>query len=188
MMAGLRTLRAPARLARLARLALAPMLYASVLAWQAPALAGSLPAGFGDLAWEAPLARLPDARKLAETALYACYRSGDGNSTVAATPVTNLRLCFAGDRFYFVQMEFTGAEAFEALQAHGIANWGEGRAGQRFTETHVWGGGEEKVYVELEFSKLDDRGTLALVYLPIYRETQEATRHERARARPGAGF
>ncbi len=189
MMAGLRTLRAPARLARLARLALAPMLYASVLAWQAPALAGSLPAGFGDLAWEAPLARLPDARKLAETALYACYRSGDGNSTVAATPVTNLRLCFAGDRFYFVQMEFTGAEAFEALQAHGIANWGEGRAGQRFTETRIWGGGnDEQVYVELEYSREDGRGTLAFVYLPIYRETQEANRRQRARSTPGTGF
>jgi hypothetical protein len=44
------------------------------------------------------------------------------------------------------------------------------------------------VYVELEYSKGDDRGTLAYVYLPIYRETQEANRQERARSRPGAGF
>ncbi len=182
----LRTLR---RLSRLARLALAPMLYASVLAWQAPALAGNLPAGFGDLTWEASVAGLPEARKLAETALYACYRSRDGNSTVGATPVSNLRLCFAGDRFYFVQMEFAGAEAFEALQAHGNASWGEGRAGQRFTETRIWGGGtDEQVYVELEYSREDGRGTLAFVYLPIYRETQETNRRQRARSAPGAGF
>ncbi len=175
-------LRILSRISRYARLALAPMLYASVLASQAPALAGELPAGFGDLGWEAPVASLPDARKLAETALYVCYRSGDGSSTVAATPVSNLRLCFAGDRFYFVQMEFAGAQAFEALQAHGIANWGEGRAGQRFTETRIWGGGaDEKVYVELEYSREDGRGTLAFVYLPIYRETQEASRRQRAK-------
>ncbi len=180
MMARLRILNRVARSARLARLA--PILYASVLAWQAPALSGELPAGFGDLSWEAPLAKLPDARKLAETPLYACYRSGDGNSKVAATSVSNLRLCFAGDRFYFVQMEFSGADAFEALQAHGMASWGEGRTGQRFTETRIWGGdADEKVYVELEYSREDGRGTLAFVYLPIYRETQEASRRQRAK-------
>ena len=171
------------------RLVLAPVLYALVLAWQAPALAGNLPSGFGDLAWEAPVAGLPDARKLAETALYACYRSGDGNSKVGETPVSNLRMCFAGDRFYFVQMEFAGAAAFEALQAHGKSIWGEGRTGQRFTETRIWGGGnDEQVYVELEYSREDGRGTLAFVYLPIYRETQEANRRQRARSAPGAGF
>ncbi len=172
---------------QLARLAL--MLMASVLAWQAPASAGSLPAGFGELSWEAPVAKLPDARKLAETALYACYRSGEGNSTVGKTPVSNLRMCFAGDRFYFVQMEFAGIEAFDALLAHGDALWGEGRAGQRFTETRIWGGGtDEQVYVELEYSREDGRGTLAFVFLPIYRETQEANRRQRARSAPGAGF
>jgi len=173
------------------RLVLAPMLLASALAalaWQAPAAAGSLPAGFGELAWESPLARLPDARKLAETALYACYRSGEGNDVVGTTPVSNLRLCFAGDRFYFVQMEFAGADAFEALQAYGMAQWGEGRTGQRFTETRIWGGGsDEQVYVELEYSREDNRGTLAFVYLPIYRETQEANRRQRARGAPGSG-
>ncbi len=189
MMTMLRALGRLARLPRLARLALAPMLYASVLAWQVPAQAGNLPAGFGDLTWEAPVARLPEARKLAETALYACYRNGDGNSTVGATAVSNLRMCFAGDRFYFVQMEFAGAEAFEALQAHGNASWGEGRAGQRFTETRIWGGGtDEQVYVELEYSREDGRGTLAFVYLPIYRETQEVNRRQRAKSAPGAGF
>lgn len=176
------------------RLAPAPMLrasvlLASVLAWQAPASAGSLPAGFGDLTWEAPVSRMPDARKLAETALYACYRSGDGNSMVGTTPVSNLRMCFAGDRFYFVQMEFAGADAYAALLAHGDASWGEGRAGQRFTETRIWGGGhDEQVYVELEYSSEDKRGTLAFVFLPVYRETQETSRRQRARATPGAGF
>ena len=175
------------------RAALVPMLFASALVsalvWQAPASAGSLPAGFGDLRWEAPVSRLPEARKLAETALYACYRSGDGTSTIGTTAVSNLRMCFASDRFYFVQMEFAGAEAFEALQAYGNASWGEGRAGQRFTETRIWGGGtDEQVYVELEYSREDNRGTLAFVFLPIYRETQEANRRQRARAAPGAGF
>ncbi len=165
------------------------VLMVPVLAWQAPALAGGLPTGFGELPWEAPVNQLPDARKLAETALYSCYRSGDGNSTIGKTPVSNLRLCFAGDRFYFVQMEFAGHEAFDTLLAHGNATWGEGRAGQRFTETRIWGGGtEEKVYVELEYSREDGRGTLAFVYLPIYRETQEANRRQRARSAPGAGF
>ncbi len=170
-------------------LALAPMLLASVLVWQTPAVAGSLPAGFGELTWEAPVATLSEARKLAETALYACYRTGDGHSVVGATPVSNLRMCFADDRFYFVQMEFTGADAYEALLAHGNASWGESRAGQRFTETRIWGGGtDEQVYVELEFSREDNRGTLAFVFLPIYRQTQEANRRQRARATPGAGF
>lgn len=152
------------------------------------ALAAGLPEGFDGLRWEAPVARLADARKLAETKAYQCYRSGEGQGKVGGTPVSNQRLCFSNDRFYFVQMEFAGQAAYDALLAHAKAEWGEGRAGQRFTETHVWGGGEDKVYIELEFSKVDDRGTLALVYLPIYRETQEATRQERARARPGAGF
>lgn len=152
------------------------------------ALATSLPDGFDGLRWEAPVAQLADARKLAETKIYQCYRSGEGQGRIGGAPVSNQRLCFANDRFYFVQMEFAGQAAYDALLAHARAQWGEGRTGQRFTETHVWGGGDEKVYVELEFSKVDDRGTLALVYLPIYRETQEATRQERARARPGAGF
>ncbi len=168
---------------------MALVLVASALVWQAPAAAGSLPAGFGDLSWEAPVAKLPDARKLAETALYACYRSGEGNATVGNTPVSNLRMCFAGDRFYFVQMEFAGIDAFNALLTHGDANWGEGRAGQRFTETRIWGGGtDEQVYVELEYSREDGRGTLAFVFLPIYRETQEANRRQRARSAPGTGF
>ncbi len=151
-------------------------------------LAGGLPEGFNSLRWEAPVAQLANATKLAETKIYECYRSGEGQGEVGGTPVSNQRLCFAGDRFYFAQMEFVGQAAYDALLAHATAQWGEGRVGQRFTETRVWGGGEEKVYIELEFSKVDDRGTLALVYLPIYRETQEASRQERARARPGAGF
>lgn len=151
-------------------------------------MAAGLPEGFDGLRWEAPVAGLADARKLAETKLYQCYRSGEGNGKVGDTPVSNLRLCFANDRFYFAQMEFVGQQAYEQLLAYAKGEWGEGRGGQRFTETHVWGGGQETVYVELEFSKLDDRGTLALVYLPIYRETQEASRQDRARARAGAGF
>lgn len=162
------------------------LLLLALLPWQVGA--ASLPEGFEGLQWEAPVARLADARKLAETKVYQCFRSGEGQGRVGETAVSNVRHCFSNDRFYFVQMEFIGQSAYETLLAHARSAWGEGRAGQRFTETHVWGGGEEKVYVELEFSKLDDRGTLALVYLPIYRETQEATRHERARARPGAGF
>ena len=180
-------LRCASRLAR--RYLLLPALLSASLAWQATATAASLPSGFGDLNWEAPVAGLADARKLAETALYSCYRSGEGNSVVGSTPVSNLRMCFAGDRFYFVQMEFAGADAFEALQAYGTATWGEGRAGQRFTETRIWGGGtDEQVYVELEYSREDGRGTLAFVFLPIYRETQEANRRQRARSAPGAGF
>ncbi len=151
-------------------------------------LAGELPDGFEGLRWASPVAGLPDAQKLAETQFYQCFRSGDGEGRVADTPVNNLRYCFSNDRFYFVQMEFAGQTAYERLLADATARWGEGRAGQRFTETHVWGGGEAAVYVELEFSKLDDRGTLALVYLPIYRETQDASRQQRARSRAGAGF
>ncbi len=152
------------------------------------AFAAGLPDGFDGLRWEAPVAELADARKLAETKAYQCYRSGEGQGKVGGAPVSNQRLCFSNDRFYFVQMEFAGQAAYDALLAYATAQWGAGRAGQRFTETHVWGGGDDKVYVELEFSKVDDRGTLALVYLPIYRETQEASRQERARARAGAGF
>ncbi len=152
------------------------------------ALADGLPDGFDGLRWEAPLAQLPGAQKLAETPHYQCYRGGDGSGAVGATPVANKRFCFSKDRFYFVQMEFVGQAAHDALLAHAKSQWGPGRSGQRFTETTVWGGGDAAVYVELEFSRVDDRGTLALVYLPVYRETQEASRQERARARPGAGF
>lgn len=165
---------------------LAPVLL--MLAATGPAMAGGLPDGFDGLRWQAPVAQLADAKKLAETPLYACYRSGDGNAVVASTPVSNLRLCFANDRLYFVQMEFGGRDAHEALLRHGKSSWGEGQVAQRFTETQVWGGGEEPVYVELEFSREDNRGTLAFVFLPIFRETQEANRRARARATPGAGF
>ncbi len=154
----------------------------------APAVAAELPQGFDGLRWEAPVSQLPGAQKLAETPLYQCYRSGDGNGSVPSTAVSNLRLCFANDRFYFVQMEFGGRAAFDALLAHGKANWGEGKPAQRFTETHVWGGGDASVYVELEYSREDNRGTLAFVFLPIYRETQDAARRDRARKSPGAGF
>ncbi len=151
--------------------------------------AADLPAGFGALRWQAPVSQLADARKVAETPLYACYRSGEGYGEMAGTAVSNLRQCFADDRFYFVQMEFAGNAAFDALLAYGRANWGEGRTAQRFTEAHIWGGGvDEQVYVELEYSREDNRGTLAFVFLPIYRETQEASRRQRARSSPGAGF
>ncbi len=175
--------RAPVRAALLA-----PLL-AALLGGPAPAAAGELPAGFGALRWQAPVSQLADARKVAETPLYACYRSGEGYGEVAGTAVSNLRQCFADDRFYFVQMEFAGNAAFDAMLAYGKANWGEGRTAQRFTEAHIWGGGvDEQVYVELEYSREDNRGTLAFVFLPIYRETQEASRRQRARATPGAGF
>jgi len=152
------------------------------------ASAGALPEGFEGLAWEAPLAQMKSPQKLAETPLYECYRSGDGTTRGGNTGVSILRHCFAIDRFYFVQMEFVGESAHTALLAHLQSLWGEARAAQRFTETHTWGGAGASVYVELEYSKGDDRGTLAYVYLPIYRETQEANRQERARSRPGAGF
>ena len=150
--------------------------------------AASLPEGFEGLPWEAPVAQLPNAQKLAETVAYQCYRKGDGSGKLGTVVLSNQRLCFSQDRFYFAQMEFAGQSGYEALLAHAQSLWGEGRAGQRFTETRVWGGGEDKVYIELEYSKLDERGTLAFVYLPIYKESQDASRQQRARARPGAGF
>ncbi len=153
-----------------------------------PVLAAGLPDGFDGLPWQAPVARLADAQKLAETPYYQCYRSGEGSAAFGGTPVANQRLCFAGDRFYFVQMEFNGQQSYEQVLAHARAQWGKGRTAERFTETTVWGGDAEPVYVELEYSKIDQHGTLAMVYLPVYRETQEASRQQRARSRPGAGF
>ncbi len=153
-----------------------------------PGLAADLPEGFDGLRWQAPVAQLADAQKVAESPHYQCYRSGDGHGAFGGAPVSNKRLCFAGDRFYFVQMEFNGQPSYEQVLAHARSQWGEGRAGERFTETTVWGGKSDPVYVELEYSKIDQHGTLALVYLPIYRETQEASRQQRARSRPGAGF
>lgn len=152
------------------------------------AMAADLPQGFNGLPWGAPLASLPNAQKLAESKLFQCYRSGDGSASVANTNVANVRLCFAGDRFYFAQMEFTGQQAYEQLLAYGKATWGTPKPGQRFTDAFVWGGPEQGVYVELEFSKIDDRGTLVHVYLPIYKETQEASRPDRSKLRPGSGF
>jgi len=143
------------------------------------AIAGELPGGFDGLRWTEPLAAMPGAKKLAETPLYKCYRSGEGVAQLGDTTVTNLRRCFADDRFYFVQMEFGGDKDFAALLAYAKKQWGEPKPVQRSSEAYAWGGGEEKIYVELEFSKLDDRGTLAYVYLPIFRETQEASRRER---------
>jgi len=142
-------------------------------------IAGELPDGFDGLRWTEPLAAMPGAKKLAETPLYKCYRSGEGVAQLGDTTVTNLRLCFADDRFYFVQMEFGGDKDFAALLAYAKKQWGEPKPVQRSSEAYAWGGGEEKIYVELEFSKLDDRGTLAYVYLPIFHETQEASRRER---------
>ena len=143
------------------------------------ALGGDLPAGFDGLRWTDPIAAMPGAKKLAETPLYKCYRRGEGVAQLGDTTVTNLRLCFAEDRFYFVQMEFGGEKDFAALLAYGKQQWGESRPVQRSSEAYAWGGGSEKIYVELEFSKLDDRGTLAYVYLPVFRETQEASRRDR---------
>lgn len=142
-------------------------------------IAGELPGGFDSLRWTESLAAMPGAKKLAETPLYKCYRRGEGVAQLGDTTVTNLRLCFADDRFYFVQMEFGGDKDFAALLAYAKKQWGEPKPVQRSSEAYAWGGGEEKIYVELEFSKLDDRGTLAYVYLPIFRETQEAGRRER---------
>jgi hypothetical protein len=152
------------------------------------ALATDLPKGFNGMPWGAPLANLPNAQKIAESKLFQCHRSGDGSATVANTIVSNVRLCFAGDRFYFAQMEFTGRLAYEQLLAHGKSGWGEPKPGQRFTDAFVWGGPEQGVYVELEFSKIDDRGTLVYVYLPVYKETQEASKPDRSKLRPGSGF
>ncbi len=153
-----------------------------------PALADTLPDGFDGLRWQAPVAQLPNAQKVKDTPYYQCFRSGDGSAMLNGAPVVNKRFCFANDRFYFVQMEFSGQPAYEKMLEYARAQWGDGRPTERFTETTLWGGREAPVYVELEFSKADQRGTLALVYLPIYRETQDASRQERARARPGAGF
>lgn len=143
------------------------------------ATAGSLPEGFEGLVWTQPLTALPGANKLVETPFYQCYRSGEGLTRVGDTSVSNLRQCFSDDRFYFVQMEFGGEKNFAALLDYGTSQWGNPRPVQRASETYAWGGGEEKIYVELEFNKPDDRGTLAYVYLPIFRETQEAGRRER---------
>ncbi len=136
-------------------------------------LAAELPANFEGLRWGAPVAELPDARKLAETSRFQCYRSGEGLTRIGDTPVSNLRLCFSNDRFYFVQMEFGGQAAHAALLAHGRRVWGEAQPVRRGDETHSWGGGDADVYIELEFSRLDDRGTLAFVYLPVFRDTQQ---------------
>ena len=143
------------------------------------ASAESLPEGFEGLRWTQPLAAMPNAKKLVETPMYQCYRSGEGVARVGGTSVSSLRQCFSDDRFYFVQMEFVGEKDFAALLEYAKSQWGNPRPVQRASETYAWGGGEEKIYVELEFSKLDDRGTLAYVYLPIFRETQEAGRRER---------
>lgn len=153
-----------------------------------PAMAGDLPDGFDGLRWLAPAAQLPNAQKLSETPFYQCFRSGDGTGTLGGAAVSNKRFCFAGDRFYFAQLEFSGQQAHEQLLAHARSLWGQGRASSRLTDTTLWGGQDEAVYVELEYSQNDQRGTLAMVYLPVYRETEEASRQQRARSRPGAGF
>ena len=139
-------------------------------------LAGELPPGFDGLRWTESVAAMPDAMKLAETPLFKCYRRGEGMAHLGDTTVTNLRLCFADDRFYFVQMEVGGEKDFSAILAYAKSQWGDPKPVQRSSEAYAWGGGQEKIYIELEFSKLDDRGTLAYVYLPIFRETQEASR------------
>ncbi len=144
-----------------------------------PALGGDLPAGFDGLRWTDSIAAMLGAKKLAETPLYKCYRRGERVAQLGDTTITNLRLCFAEDRFYFVQMEFGGEKDFAALLACAKQQWGESRPVQRSSEAYAWGGGSEKIYVELEFSKLDDRGTLAYVCLPVFRETQEASRRDR---------
>lgn len=154
----------------------------------AAALADSLPDGFQGLPWGAAVTALPNAKKIAETPHYQCYRTGDGNGSVAEAAVSNMRWCFSGGRFYFAQMEFKGQQAQEALLADAKAKWGEPKLAQRFTEAFVWGGPEDGVYVELEYSKIDSRGTLAFVYLPIYSETQAAAKRERAKPRMGSGF
>lgn len=152
------------------------------------ALAASLPDGFQGIPWGAPVATLPDAKKISETPSYQCYRNGDGTGSMADAAVSNLRWCFSGDRFYFAQMEFDGQDSQQKLFAYAKAAWGEPKPGQRFTEAFVWGGPEDGVYVELEFSKIDNRGTLAIVYLPIYSETQTAAKRERVKPRMGSGF
>lgn len=159
-----------------------------VLLMPMAALAASLPDGFQGLPWGAAVATLPYATKIAETSSYQCYRSGDGTSSVAEAAVSNLRWCFSGDRFYFVQMEFTSQQSQEKLLAYAKTAWGEPKPGQRFTEAFVWGGPDAGVYVELEFSKIDNRGTLAYVYLPVYNQTQETAKRERTKPRMGSGF
>ncbi len=154
----------------------------------AAVLADSLPDGFQGLPWGAAVTALPNAKKIAETSQYQCYRTGDGNGSVAETAVSNMRWCFSGDRFYFAQMEFNGQQAQQALLADAKAKWGEPKLAQRFTEAFVWGGPEDGVYVELEYSKIDSHGTLAFVYLPIYSETQAAAKRERGKPRMGSGF
>ena len=162
--------------------------FALLILFPLSALAGNLPEGFQGLPWGAPAASVAAPHKLSESAQYDCYRSGEGKATVAETALSNLRLCFNRDRFYFAQMEFSGEDTYQKLLAYGKASWGEPKPGQRFTEAFVWGSPEENVYVELEFSKIDGRGTLAYVYLPIYRETQEASKRERSKPRVGSGF
>lgn len=152
------------------------------------ASAGSLPEGFAGLPWGASLAALPHAQQIAATQQYQCYRDGDGTSTIAQANLSQVRLCFSDDQFYFAQMEFAGQENQDKLLAYGKAMWGEPKLGQRFTEAYVWGGPQEGVYIELEFSKTDGRGTLAYVYLPVYSKTQEAAKAQRAKPRPGSGF
>lgn len=154
----------------------------------AAAFAEALPDGFQGLPWGAAVSALPDAKKLTETVHYQCYRNGDGTGTVAGVAVSNMRLCFSGDRFYFAQMEFNGQQAQATLLADAKAKWGEPKPAQRFTEAFVWGGPDDGVYVELEYSKIDSRGTLAIVYLPIYSETQAAAKRERSKPRMGSGF
>ncbi|MGB4345774.1 MAG: hypothetical protein WBJ21_05190 [Burkholderiaceae bacterium] len=152
------------------------------------AAAGNLPEGFAGLPWGAPLAALPNAQQIAGTQQYQCYRTGDKTSVIAGADLSQARLCFSDDRFYFAQMEFSGQDNQDNLLAYGKAMWGEPKLGQRFTDAYVWGGPQEGVYIELEFSKNDDRGTLAYVYLPIYKQTQEAAKAQRAKPRPGSGF
>jgi hypothetical protein len=152
------------------------------------AMAASLPDGFQGIPWGAAAAKLAEGKKISGSSQYDCYRIGDGKAVVAEAAVSNLRLCFNQDRFYFAQMEYAGEEMYQKLLAYGKASWGEPKPGQRFTEAFVWGGPQEGVYVELEFSKIDGRGTLAYVYLPIYQETQEVAKRERTKPRAGSGF
>lgn len=150
--------------------------------------AAALPDGFQGLPWGSAVAALPNAKIITENPHYQCYRTGDGSASVAEAAVSNVRWCFSGDRFYFAQMEFNGLQAQEKLLAYAKAAWGEPKLGQRFTESFVWGGPADGVYVELEFSKIDNHGTLAFVYLPVYSETQEAAKRERVKPRMGSGF
>lgn len=159
-----------------------------ILLFPLSAMAGKLPEGFQGIPWGAPAGTLASAKKVSESAQYDCYRNGDGKASVAEAAVSNLRLCFNQNRFYFAQMEFLGEATHQKLLAFGRESWGEPKPGQRFTEAFVWGGPEEGVYIELEFSKIDGRGTLVYVYLPVYQETQEASRRERSKPRAGSGF